>query len=133
MVELPTTFTSVPEDGTLKAELAWDKMHGISEFPRTFHSQDMTGMQKTTKSLTGMADEEIRPIIEKHDKLVRTVTFWTTLIFCFFFSCALGGTVTICMWAVAWGIPFDIWWNTKGKKWLKDKAPCGLGRFIEAA
>ena len=119
--ELPTTFTSKPEMGTLKADLAWNKMNGVSEFPRTFHSQDMPGTMKTSKSLDGMAEDEMTPIIIAHEKKVRNWTFWTTLIFCCLSSCALGAVASLCVWGFAWGLPFDVWWEAHGKK----KAPGG--------
>ena len=124
--ELPTTFTSKPEMGTLKADLAWNKMNGVSEFPRTFHSQDMPGTLKTAKSLDGMAEDEMEPIIIDHEKMVRNWTFWTTLIFCCLFSCSLGAVVSLCVWGMAWGIPFDAGLKLHAKKVPGGKALVAL-------
>ena len=114
--QLPTTFTSVPETGTIKDKDSWNLKHGINEFPRTFHSQDMTGMMKTAKTLDGKAEKEMIPVIIAHDKKVRNATFWTTFFFCWIYCCVTGAFGALFVIGFKCGPIFDAWWETVGKK-----------------
>ena len=118
--ELPSTFTSKPETGSLKKDLAWMKMNGVNELPRTFHSQDMTGTMKTPKTLDNLAWVEMEPVIIEYEKKVRNWTFWLTLLFCFVFCCFVGGSISICAFAVKFGLPFELL-----RKKIMKKIPCG--------
>lgn len=96
----------------------------------------MMGMMKTSKTLGGKAEEEMIPFIVKHDKMVKRAAFWSTFIFCIFFSWFCGALIVLCKWGMDWGPAFDAWWELKGKK----SAPGGEaldavadGDFEEAA
>ena len=132
--ELPATFTSKAETGSLKKDLAWNKMNGINEMARTFHSQDMTGTKKTVKTLDDLAWVEMEPLIIEHEKMVRNWTFWVSLFFCWYFCCALGALVMICAFTIKFGLPFELL-----REKLVKKLPCGKalhessqGRYKEA-
>ena len=76
----------------------------------------MKGMMKTAGTIDGKAEEEMIPVIEKHDRKVILATFWTTLFFCCGCCCATGALLALCLFGVKLGLAFDAWWEAMGKK-----------------